>query len=330
MCEEVIEEKTGKKGKRKLLIGIIAAVLAVVTVFVSGFFIYRYVYLQEIPELAPLEELADDSFSLYTYKCEADNGVTSRGNPMNKDDFHRLQKMVRKVISARGRRITGDIEDKLKYPAYAMTLQSYVMGEERKPGRTIVYCNGYLYTESGNVYECDMDMSPFFDPDDELFKLRTYECKGITGSEVYRPMFYSNGKWDKDLLKPASDEIMAQGENISGQIVKINDEDEVHVQLDIKIKNDCGKDWSFEDHFQYISVGTVIDGKLYLIPGNPSEDTYVGVFPSYDNELKAGEEITDTFFLGMFGKLPPAEYRILIFGFFGDDGYCLTVPYQVK
>ena len=60
MCEEVIEEKTGKKGMNKLLTGIIAAILAVVTVFLSGFFIYRYVYLQEIPELAPMKELTAD------------------------------------------------------------------------------------------------------------------------------------------------------------------------------------------------------------------------------------------------------------------------------
>ncbi len=46
MCEEVIEEKTGKKGMNKLLTGIIAAILAVVTVLLSGFFIYRYVYLR--------------------------------------------------------------------------------------------------------------------------------------------------------------------------------------------------------------------------------------------------------------------------------------------
>ncbi len=128
--------------------------------------------------------------------------------------------MLRKFLSVRGRKITDPVEDKLAYPAYSMTIQSSVMGTERKPGQTVVYCNGYLYTESGNVYKCDMNMSVFFEPDDELFSLREYECDGITGVESFRPMFYPNGCWDKELLSPVREEITVQDKAISGRIVK--------------------------------------------------------------------------------------------------------------
>ena len=315
--------------KSKILFTIAAAVIVAGIIFLSGFLMYKYVYLQKIPELALVEDLTEEGFSLYAYKGEADSGITSHAMIKSKDDFRKMQDIVRKLVSARGRQVTGDIENKLVYPAYAMTIQSNAMGEERKPGQTIVYCNGYLYTESGNVYKCDMDMEQFFDSDNVMYNRRIYEWKGITGSEAFRPMCYSNGKWDKDLLKPARDEIMEQGRDITGEIVKLTEGDRCDV-LDIKLKNNTDKDWCYEDCFQYIAVGVEIDGKLYTIPGNPSEDTYVGVMPMYSSELKAGEEIVNSFNLGMFGKLPPGDYKIVIFGFFGDDSYCALVPYQAR
>ena len=190
MCEEVIEEKTGKKGKRKLLIGIIAAVLAVVTVSVAGFFIYNYVYLQEIPEFTLMKETTGEAFNVCVRKIEGDKITTSVALFRNNDDYKKHQKKLQKIFSTRGRELPEFLKRKDDQTYYFLTLQKTVPDDPQKVTQTIYYFDGYLSTSDdtyhagtyhfkrGKPYKCYMDLSVFFDTDDDSFDIRAEDRYG--------------------------------------------------------------------------------------------------------------------------------------------------------
>ena len=186
------------------------------------------------------------------------------------------------------------------------------------PGETVVWSNGYLFTASGEVYKCDPDFKSYLEADENDYVVEA-EMDSISKTRTFRPIWYANSIWNKDMLVPFDLKEEAIAEGVKAEVVEISERAGFPL-LTIKLKNTGDSTWYYEDNSLFVGMLVVVDGKLYRLVHDPSVDDDIRTIPGYDNPLPSGSKDSVEISLGYFGTLPPGNYKIVIYGQ-DNEGY---------
>ena len=281
---------------------------------------------QAIPELVKMEEfLGKKNFNAYLFYQEEDKMTRYRSNITDKETYKELQKTMREVVSCKGTKATDFTSDKISYPIVALLVSPNEFGEENEPGESVVWTNGYLITEGGDVYKCDMDFDPII-KESLNFKKDKYDREFTTATGAFRNLAMANGKWDKDLMNPTPPEMLKTADNVKAKAVR-EFEDEKGKWITIEFDNYSDKDWKFT-HSHFLAIE--IDNSYYSIPVDPVIDSDAIGLMSYPYAALKHDTTTQDYRLNIYGEIPPGDYTLLIPAESGDEKCYVRVEYTVK
>ena len=310
MCPEMNDRSDPPKGKKKIHVCIIGAVLLGVFAF-AVWFICSNLMSVRIPELKALEQQEDNRIyfvNLYSYDGEV---LTNYSNTsFLGEGREKIEETAHRFLSLKGRKTNSWTPDKITYPVYALDISSNSMEDDEKDRETVVWSNGYLFTSSGDVYLCSPDFSPFMEEMGD-FTVRETEIKDISYSKAFRPMYHAYSKWHPELLHEStvSDDVIVDG--IEAEVTGVRIVDGCPVAT-VEIRNNSEKEWHYCDSSIFAGVDLTLDGKHYAVYHDPDIiDTYAAT-PDYNNSVKPGEKAVIDLGLWLYGKLPKGDYRIII------------------
>ena len=281
-----------------------------------------------IPEF---EEIADMDAGYYYVDLRIYDGkkltVISK-NMWDKDSTIKLNKTVNSFLGCKGRKVNGWTTDKIKYPVYSLTISPRMVNDGYEGrGTTVVYTNGYLITSSGDVYKCNPDLKPFMKLDDNDTSRET-ELEDITHYKGFRPLAYTDSKWNADMLYESMFEDSSFAPGVEVETTGVREEDGYQV-VRVLIKNNGSQKWSYDDRSIFIGVEVQLDGIWYHLYHDPSIDDQYTTFPYPNSVLQPGEDMPEDFYPGLYGKLPAGKYRLLIYGNSGDGYNYATAEFSV-
>lgn len=281
---------------------------------------------QEIPELVKMEGfLEKKNFDAYLFYQEEDKMTRYCSNITDKETYKEMQKTMRKVVSCKGTKATDFTADKITYPVISLIVSPKEFGEENEPGESVVWTNGYLITEGGDVYKCDMDFDPII-KESLNFRKDKYDRELTAATGAFRNLAMANGEWNKDLLKPTTPEMLKTADNVKAKAVR-EFEDERGKWVTIEFDNYSDKDWKFS-HSHFLSIE--IEGAYYSIPSDPVFDTYAIGTMSYQYAALKHDTTTQDYRLNVYGEIPPGDYTLLVPAESGSDRCYVMVEYSVK
>ncbi|MBQ5767354.1 MAG: hypothetical protein IIV94_00525 [Clostridiales bacterium] len=282
-----------------------------------------------IPELEYIEDFDAGYYyvSFSSYDGETLNGISFHQNLP--DEAKELIKNVERFLKTEGRKVTGWTTDDIKYPVYSLTIETRLASNsDRDEGVTVIYSNGYLITQSGTVYKCDPDLKPFMKADDNDYTYET-ELDDLSGARAFSPLAYTDSKWNKDMLLESSLDKNEIVPDIDAEALDVYEEDGFQV-VRVSMTNNGTEKWNYDDRSIFVGLEVKVGGKWYHLYHDPSiEDTFTTVL-SANCVLQPGEDICKDFCPGLYGKLHPGEYRLLIWGR-GNGAYnCAIAEFKVK
>ena len=281
---------------------------------------------QKIPELVKMEEyLEKRPFDVSL--CIQEEGKLLRyyDHVMNREAYDELQKTMRKVLSCKGTKTKDFSADKITFPLISLVVSPEEFNAQNEPGEAVVWTNGYLITDSGDVYLCDMDFD-LITEDDELFKRWECDFESTYAISDFRNLAMAYGKWDASLMKPMQPELMKAPDNVKAKVVR-EFEDERGKWVTVEFDNYSNIDWKFSDsHYMAIEI----NDSYYSIPVDPCFDNYTVGAMSYNNAVVQHEITTGDYLLVIYGELPPGDYILLIPAQAGRDNRAVWVEYTVK
>ena len=281
---------------------------------------------QKIPELVTMEEyLEKQRFDVCLVIQKEDTGIQYWDFIKSRDDYEEMQKLMRKVLSCKGTRAKDFDADKITFPIISLVVTPEEFDVQNEPGEAIVWTNGYLITDGGDVYKCDMDFDPITE-NDELFRNREYEFEFTYATSSFRNLAMAYDKWDESLMRTMQPELMKAPDNVKAKVVR-EFEDERGKWVTVEFDNFSNIDWKFSNsHYMAIEI----DDSYYAVPNDPCFDSYAVGTMSYNNALVQHEITTEDYLLVQYGELPPGDYILLIPAQAGNDLRAVWVEYTVK
>ena len=327
MCPEtnvvIVEPKKINK-KAALVSGAVALALVL---GISAFLIYRFVVLQRIPELKRVEEIDVNYYEISVSCYDGKNYTHITPRTRSSEETKAITDQIQGFLSLRGKKVSNWTPDKITYPVYSVTVSPIIFQNvNHETGETVVWSNGYLFTASGDVYKCNIDFKPFMKTDDNDFVMEG-ELESLSRARSFRPLFYANREWNKELLEPRKITDLIPAEGVEAKIIETGERAGFPL-VTILLRNTGGKDWHFEDRSLFVSMAAVVDGELYYIVHDPSIDDDIRTVMGFGRILEAGSEDTVEISLGYFGTLPSGEYKILIPGIDGGEYNYVSVDYH--
>ena len=278
-----------------------------------------------VPELASIVGFTKNYISAQV-NCFDGKKMTAYYTRLRSDeDFEKLQKIIRQVTSRKGIKVNNFTADKITYPIYSLTVEPLVMGEDNEPGENVVWTNGYLLTDSGNVYKCDMDFTPIIE-EERCFYTREIDRDNVKGLPEFRPLAMANRKWNTDYLLPVIFEYATVAPDVEAEVIDTYEENGarwVTLQFD---------NWGDKElHYaKTASIEIKVEGELYSIPRDPCLVSYTIGTMSFDNKAVEHSITTQDFCLGVYGDLPEGEYMISVMANRKSDYYFIFAPITIK
>lgn len=280
---------------------------------------------EQIPELMRIGRMDAGWYEIEVIKYDGSTMTWINHRIWYKNEVYAYNLYARKILETKGKRVKNWTPDDLAYPMYAFEIEPRTgLTEFEETGEMMVYSNGYLITQTGNVYECDIDFSDVMVVGEHDF-LREVEVDDIMQMSCFRPLAYANHKWNKDYLSD-TEAMDKRNPDIEAAIIKEYEIDGIPM-IDISLKNNGEKDWHYEERSLFFGMIVFVDGQWYYLNDDPAVDAYYGTFPVYGKVLGAGDEVKVTFFSRRYGELPEGKYCIIICGRDGDDYNYACAPY---
>ena len=281
---------------------------------------------QKIPELVKMEGyLEKQRFDVYLVVQEEKTGATYSEYYVGREGYEEMQKLMRKVLSCKGTKVKDFDADKITFPIYSLVVSPEEFNVQNEPGEAIVWTNGYLITDGGDVYKCDMDFDLITENED-FFKSREYEFEFTYATGAFRNLAMAYDKWDESLMRTMQPELMKAPDNVKAKVVR-EFEDERGKWVTIEFDNYSNIDWDFSNsHYMAIEI----NDSYYAIPNDPCFDGYTIGTMSYNYEVVQHEITTEDYLLVIYGELPPADYILLIPARAGNENRAVWVEYTVK
>ncbi len=227
-------------------------------------------FKQMIPELVKMEGyLEKERFDVSLFVQEEDILTRYDEWVASREAYEELQNIMRKVLSGKGTKAKDFNKDKITYPIIGMVVSPEEFNVINEPGESIVWTNGYLITDSGGVYKCDLDFD-LITENDELFKSREYEFEFTYASGVFRNLAMAYDKWEESLMRTVQPEMMKAPDNVKAKVVR-EYENEKGKCVTVEFDNYSDKDWKFSSS-GYLAIE--IKDAYYSIPNDPCFDGY--------------------------------------------------------
>ena len=281
---------------------------------------------QKIPELVKMEGYLEKR-PFEVSLCIQEEGKLTRYNDriMNRESYEELQKTMRKVLSCKGTKTKDFSANKITFPIISLVVSPEEFNVQNEPGEAIVWTNGYLITDGGDVYLCDMDFDPITE-DSDLFKCWEFDFEFTYAISDFRNLAMAYGKWDAGLMKTMQPELMKAPDNVKAKVVR-EFEDERGKWITVEFDNYSNIDWKFSSsHYMAIEI----NDSYYAIPVDPCFDNYTVGAVSYNYESIQHEITTEDYLLAIYGELPPGDYIMLIPAQADHDNRAVWVEYTVK
>ena len=280
----------------------------------------------KIPEMARIARMPADWYDIDVIRYDGTTMTWVIHRIWYDNDVRIYNKYARDILETRGKLVEDWTPDDLAYPMYAFEIEPRKgQLDFEETGEMWVYSNGYLITQTGNVYECDIDFSDLMVVNENDF-LREVEVDDIMQMSCFRPLAYANHKWNPNFLS-GTDAMDKRNSDIEATIIKEYENDGVPM-IDINLKNNGDKDWHYEEKSYFFGMIVLVDGEWYCFNDDPAVDVYYATLPTYGKVLKAGDEVKLTFFSKRYGELPQGNYCIVICGRDGDDYDYACAPYR--
>ena len=281
---------------------------------------------RQIPELRRIERMEAGWYDIDVIRYDGATMTWIVHRIWYENEVNIYNMYARKILETKGEIALDWTPDDLAYPMYAFEIEPRTgLFEYEETGEMMVYSNGYLITQTGNVYECDIDFSDLMVAGEYDF-LKEDEVDDIMNIGAFRPLAYANHKWNPDFLL-GTEAMEKRNPDIEATIIKEYKTDGVPM-MDISLKNNGEKDWNYEERSLFYGMIVSVEGQWYYLNDDPAVDAYYGTFPAYGKVLKAGDEATLTLFTRRYGELPKGNYCIVIGGRDGNDFNCACAPYR--
>lgn len=281
---------------------------------------------QRIPELVKMEGyLEKERFDVSLFVQEEDILTRYDEWVASREAYEELQNTMRKVLSGKGTKVKDFNRDKITYPIIGMIVSPEEFQVQNEPGEAIVWTNGYLITDSFDVYKCDLDFD-LITENDELFRSHEYDFEFTYATGVFRNLAMAYGKGDESLMNTMQPEMLKVPDNVKGKVVR-ETETEKGKCVTVEFDNYSDIDWKFSSS-AYMAIE--INDAYYSIPNDPCFDGYTIGTLSYNCSVIKHEITSEDYYLIPYGDLPPADYILLIPAQAGNDTCFVQVKYKVK
>ena len=281
---------------------------------------------QRIPELVKMEEYLDKRpFEVSLYVQEEDKFTSYYEWVTGREAYEELQNTMLKLLSGKGTKVKDFNRDKITYRIIGMIVSPVEFQVQNEPGEAIVWTNGYLITDSFDVYKCDLDFD-LITENDELFRSHEYDFEFTYATGVFRNLAMAYGKWDESLMNTVQPEMLKVPDNVKGKVVR-ETETEKGKCVTVEFDNYSDIDWKFSSS-AYMSIE--INDAYYSIPNDPCFDGYTIGTLSYNCSVIRHEITSEDYYLIPYGDLPAADYILLIPAQAGSDTCFVQVKYKVK
>ena len=272
----------------------------------------------QIPDLVEIADQDAGFYYVYFDIYDGENLTLIYHKAGDRGETKKLNKTVNSFLKTKGRKVTGWTTDMINYPVYSLTIQPRIVGDGYDgKGTTVVYTNGYLITSSGDVYKCKPDFKPFIEFDDNDYS-REVEMEDLTHSKDFRPLSYTDSKWNTDMLRESYPEDIVFAPGVEVETEKVGEKDGYQF-VQVLIKNNGSIKWGYDDRSIFIRLEVNVDGTWYNLYHDPSIDDQYTTLPGTNSFLNPGEEMREVFYTGLYGTLPPGDYRLLIYGQGGGE-----------
>ena len=286
-----------------------------------------------IPELVSITDFAEDDegyieVRLICFDGEKatiyDSDVKFKDRDQYLKDKDRLNRIVKKTVSRKGTPAPDFTPDDIKYPVYSFMVEPRKIGEDFEYGENIVWTNGYLITDSGDAYKCNMDFSSITGSED-LFRIQEHDDANALKWSCFRPLAMANGEWNTDLLSPVEPERVKTAPVVKGKAVNRYQKNG-YDWVSIEFENWSDKDWDFSNSYV---IDVRVEGQLYSIPRDACRNSYeIGVM-SYQNLVLKSTKTTKDYCLSVYGDLVPGDYVISVFAKCGGEDCVILVDYTI-
>ena len=281
---------------------------------------------QRIPELVKMEEYLDKRpFEVSLYVQEEDKFTSYYEWVTGREAYEELQNTMLELLSGKGTKVKDFNRDKITYPIISMIVSPEEFQVQNEPGEAIVWTNGYLITDSFDVYKCDLDFD-LITENDELFRSHEYDFEFTYATGVFRNLAMAYGKWDESLMNTVQPEMLKVPDNVKAKVVR-ETETEKGKCVTVEFDNYSDIDWKFSSS-AYMAIE--INDAYYSIPNDPCFDGYTIGTLSYNCSVIRHEITSEDYYLIPYGDLPPADYILLIPAQAGSDTCFVQVKYKVK
>ena len=313
MCPEESKIKNNKK--------LIQAIVITAIILMAGFAFVYLVIFRPVPELQRLKGLEVNYYDIgcYAYNGNTFSSVHKKFN--STDEYNKeLPKMLR-MMDTRCVRVYDWTPDDITYPIFALEITPVIFKSEKYiHGETFVWSNGYLITSSGEVYKSGLFFGSFLESDEDDYTYVTEDITEIADIRAFRPLFMANNIWNPDMLNPSGLNDYSFSEDIEAVVTGITGEEDEKIAT-VNLRNYGEKTWSYSDQSLFVRLEVNIGGQWYIIRHDPNVDDDIRTMLGYNQKLAPGEAVDVVFHLGWFGKLPPGNYRIVIWGNDNKNAY---------
>lgn len=306
MCPEESKIKNNKK--------LIQAIVITAIILMAGFAFVYLVIFRPVPELQRLKGLEVNYYDIgcYAYNGNTFSSVHKKFN--STDEYNKeLPKMLR-LMDTRCVKVSDWTPEDITYPIFALKITPVIFKSEKYiHGETFVWSNGYLITSSGEVYKSGLFFGTFLESDENDYIYETEDVTEITDIRVFRPLFMANNMWNPDMLYPSGLNDSSFSEDIEAVVTGITGEENERI-VTVNLRNYGEESWSYSNQSLFVRLEVNIGGQWYIIRHDPNVDDDIRTVLGYNQKLGPGEDVDVEFHLGLFGRIPPGNYRIVIWG----------------
>lgn len=249
-------------------------------------------------DMITVRELFDDSKSYNNLDAYIYDGEYIEEGTIQDDT--KVNEVIQLISSIELKSVDDWQIDKVECPVYSF----YFDGEAKT---CVVWCNGYLFTDNGNVYSLDFDFASiknYLEWDEQKYEgTYAYTIPGI------RYISKDDKGWNNKLLYPVKSE--ETEDNVSGKFVELKDK-----KITVALTNNGEEYW---DYGLAYSLRYMMDEQWYNLP-TISPDGLIVHLIGYG--VEAGKTVEHEFNLEPFGELVPGKYMIVING--------VEIPFEVN
>ena len=157
-----ISRKTNSKNIKTILT-IFVVIIAITILFLLNLFFGRPApeYAGgKIPEMMRIARMEAGWYDIDVIRYDGTTMTWIIHKIWYDNDVKIYNKYAHDILETKGKLVEDWTPDDLRYPLYAFEIEPRIgQLDFKETGEMWVYSNGYLITQTGNVYECDIDFS---------------------------------------------------------------------------------------------------------------------------------------------------------------------------